>query len=151
MMTELRSSLSSLSAFSAKQHQVINGNKMMLMKCNACGRAGGFKDFFGNHWLKDPDDAYKRCKECVKEGRFNASGSWMGTPKDPPQILFERGWIDPAVMGKGKEAFNLAYPPEDVGKLVVDQPDRELLLENFDIAGHYGYGGSRMHQTGRLA
>mmetsp|Transcript_56 Transcript_56/g.119 ORF Transcript_56/g.119 Transcript_56/m.119 type:complete len:237 (+) Transcript_56:2-712(+) len=112
-----------------------------MMKCNACGRAGGFNDFFGNHWLKDPDDAYKRCKKCVKEGKFNASGSWKGTPKDPPQILWERGWIDPAVKEKGKEAFNLAYPPEDVGKLVVDLRDRDILLQNFYIAGHYGYGG----------
>jgi len=54
------------------------------------------------HWLKDPDDAYSVVRSASTRGNL--------MPLDPgwaSQILYERGWINPAVKGKGKETFNL--------------------------------------------
>lgn len=122
---------------SSTQHTALR----MHSTCRACGRDREFAAFSGNHWLKPDGDPYKRCRDCVKGGRFNASGSWMGTPKDPLQILFERGWIDPKYEGMGKEALDRAYPPEKLGKIVLGLPDCEFLLSSFEEAGHHGWGG----------
>lgn len=79
---------------------------------------------------------YVRCFDCVKGGKFkvtNPDKFWEGWPKDPKQILYERGWVPTPV------------PPDydDVwfGTKTLEMPDYELLLTNYRAVGHYGYGG----------
>jgi hypothetical protein len=88
----------------------------------------------GNHWLKN--NVYGRCKKCVRKGRFQVTDpdqSFAGQPKPPNHILFERGWLNPDTPE--------IYTPSGIGEIVMDQKDSELLLDNFEIAGHHGYGG----------
>jgi hypothetical protein len=106
----------------------------MIKHCNACGNLAEKKDFFNNHFMKQDG----RCISCVKEGKFKVIDPekiWLGWPKDPKQILYERGWI-PGVKPLPEE-----FTPEKIGTMILSMPDYEFLLENFEIAGHYGYGG----------
>jgi hypothetical protein len=108
----------------------------IVKHCNACGNQTEMKDFFGNHWMKQ--DVYSRCKICVKGGKFkvtNPAKIWVGWPKDPKQILYERGWF--ASLDPLPEEFT----PTKIGTMRLSMTDYELLLENFELAGHYGYGG----------
>ena len=109
-------------------------------KCIACNQKKSRDEFFYNQWIKD--DTYgPRCRSCVKRGEFrvvNQEQFWAGWPKDPLQVMWERGWID---CPRGQRPDPMRYPPERIGKMVVGMPDSKLLLENFELAGQYGYGG----------
>ena len=65
-------------------------------KCIACNQKKSRDEFFYNQWIKD--DTYgPRCRSCVKRGEFrvvNQEQFWAGWPKDPLQVMWERGWID---------------------------------------------------------
>lgn len=86
-------------------------------------------------------DLGPRCRSCVQAKEFrevDPERYWLGWPKDPLQVVWERGWIDSL---HGKKPDETRYPPERIGKMVVSMPDSTLLLANFENAGHYGYSG----------
>lgn len=115
-------------------HKTQNALTHHVKTCHACGNLVEMKDYFGNHFMKGDG----RCKVCVKGGKFkvvNQEKFWVGWPKDPKQILYERGHL-PDVQPLPAE-FTL----EKIGEMILSAPDYELLLDNFKIAGHYGYGG----------
>jgi hypothetical protein len=112
--------------------------------CIACEEKLEKGHFSRSQWMNGQKDHEQypyspRCRQCTKEERFNKAGSWVGTPKPPFQILWERGFIN------WKQSIGL--PPESVypgwryGKIIMTLKDAELILNNFEIAGHYGFGG----------
>lgn len=113
---------------------------MEVNQCIACNSKKPREEFSHNQWHKQ-DEYGPRCHTCVKNGRFrieNPDRFWVGWPKDPMQMLWERGWIDSP---RGQKPDPERYPPERIGKMVVGMPDSEYLLKCFEQAGHYGYGG----------
>jgi len=117
-----------------------SGFNCLLKTCNACHYRLPKEDYFGNHWAKSETDEFSRCKTCVKAGIFIVNESdpdlfWVGWPKCPIQMLLERGWYP------NSNPPNAEVEPEKIGEAVLTMPDHKWLLENFEIAGHYGYGG----------
>jgi len=110
----------------------------LLKTCNACGYSLPKEEYSGNHWAKLEEDEFSRCKTCVKAGTFMVTESdpnlfWVGWPKCPVQVLEERGCYHAAT---GHE-----MSPEKIGEVILSMPDHKWLLDYFEIAGHYGYGG----------
>lgn len=109
-------------------------------QCIACNEKKSREAFSHNQWTMR-NDFGPRCRACVQAGKFRVVDPeryWHGWPKDPLQVLWERGWIDSP---RGQKPDETRYPPDRIGKMVLGMPDSKLLLENFEAAGHYGYGG----------
>jgi len=115
--------------------------------CMACGLKQEKEHFSRIQWIRGHRmyphrhnyEWSPRCLQCVRQDRFNASGSWAGTPKIPLQIIWERGWIEwPKGIGLPSQRV---YPPWRCGRIVIGQTDAPMLLHTFDQAGHYGYSG----------
>ena len=118
----------------------MNPNSETHRVCKACRHQLPKEDYFLNHWKKPEGCEFSRCKSCVKAGIFEVTESdgniyWVGWPKCPVQVLIERGWSPP------RNATFKDYSPEKIGQLILSMPDHEWLLNNFAVAGHYGYGG----------
>jgi hypothetical protein len=68
------------------------------LNCSACKESKEIGMFTPNHWKPNYNTIHSpRCIDCVLTGKFlvtNPNKFWMGWPKDPFQILWERGWID---------------------------------------------------------
>ncbi len=108
--------------------------------CKACGYRLSKEEYFPNHWAKPEGDEFSRCKTCVKAGIFmlkdpDPNYYWVGWPKCPIQVLIERGWSPP------RNATPADFSPERIGEIILSMPDHNWLLKNFEICGHYGYGG----------
>lgn len=121
----------------------LGASAIEVNECVACNEKKPKSDFTTNQWdMKNQEVSFgPRCRSCVAKGKFrivDPDRIWVGWPKDPLQVLWERGWIDSP---RGQRINEERYPPERIGKMVLGMPDVKLLLKNFETAGHYGYGG----------
>ena len=106
--------------------------------CIACQGKKDKSDFTRNQWISH-NQWSPQCRKCIKQGRFMVSSGWFGCPKCPLQILWDRGWINwPRGVGVPDPRV---YLPDRISKIVLAMLDHEFLLENFELAGHYGYSG----------
>mmetsp|Transcript_12734 Transcript_12734/g.16710 ORF Transcript_12734/g.16710 Transcript_12734/m.16710 type:complete len:210 (-) Transcript_12734:75-704(-) len=96
--------------------------------CMACGKDGTVQDYFGNHWRKKDKDLFKRCRECVKAGKFSPE---MSSP--PPSPL-------ESLQKRGVEIEDTAESAE-IGERILSISDARDVLQQFAFVGHYGYGG----------